>query len=349
MSEADRGPGPALGAEYDLRAPVPSLTAEQLAVRAAILDTDDARDWEVTLCPCGGPGPDTLLSEVDRHGLPARNVVCERCGLVRLSPRWREERYLRFYETEYRSLYNPSALDKPAYARWVADAPATRERAAWVVAAVAMHSKAAKPRIVEIGAGGGWNLAGLPRKWERIGYDVDDAYLAVGREAFGLDMRHGLADVALPALAAADLVLLSHVVEHLPDPSATLRTIAAAMPPDALLLIEVPGIFRIHRTNLDPRSYLQNAHTFTFCAPTLRDACGRAGLVVLEIEETARAACRPRGVIQRGDAHPGLAERIIAYLRRCDYGYRQYRRLGAVPLVGRYLAYGWKCAWFGLL
>jgi SAM-dependent methyltransferase len=343
--------GPALGSAYERGAPVPRLTEGQRAARAAILAADDERDYESVACPCGSTGQDRLLSEVDRHGLPTRNVVCGTCGLVRLSPRWCEDRYLRFYATEYRSLYNPSSLPKLEYARGIAAAPVTRERAAWVTAAWGQRSGTGLARIVEIGAGGGWNLACLPRDWNRIGYDLDDAYLAVGRQAFGLDMRQGLAQDALSQLAAADIVLLSHVVEHLPDPSETLRAIGEAMRPDALALIEVPGIFRVHRTNLDPRSYLQNAHTFTFCAATLSDACGRAGLEVLEVDEAVRAICRP-GVARSVAApfvHPGLAEQIIRYLRRCDFGYRQYRRLAQVPVLGRFLAYGWKWTYFAMV
>jgi SAM-dependent methyltransferase len=348
VSRVAEAAGPALGPAYGCEAPVPRLTEGQRAARAAIVAADDERDYESVACPCGSRGPNRLLSEVDRHGLPTRNVICEACGLVRLSPRWREERYLRFYATEYRSLYNPSVLPKLEYARGVALAPATRERAAWITATWRRRSGAARARIVEIGAGGGWNLSGLPRDWDRIGYDLDDAYLTVGREVFGLDMRHGLARDALPELGTADIVLLSHVVEHLPDPSESLLAIGEAMRPDALVLIEVPGLFRIHRTNLDPRSYLQNAHTFTYCATTLSDACRRAGLEVLEVDETARAICRRGSEPPISDpfVHPGLAERIIRYLRRCDFGYGKYRRLRTVPVVGRLLAFGWKRTWF---
>jgi SAM-dependent methyltransferase len=340
--------GPALGPAYGRAAPVPCLSQAQIVARAAIIAADDEGDYEAVACPCGSPGPDRLLSEVDRHGLPTRYVMCQSCGLVRLSPRWREDRYLRFYAAEYRALYNPSSLPRLEYARGVALSPATRERVAWVAAVWRRRSRKGPARIVEIGAGGGWNLAGLPRDWHRIGYDLDDANLAVGREAFGLDMRPGVTRDALPELANADLVLLSHVVEHLPDPSGTLRAIGAAMRPDALALVEVPGIFRIHRTSLDPRSYLQNAHTFTFCATTLRDACRRAGLEVLEADETVRATCRPGGErsLLEPRAHPGLAERIIRYLRRCDVGYGRYRQLRAVPVLGRWLAYGWRRTWF---
>lgn len=349
MNRSAEPASPALGPAYARAYPPPPLTDRQRAVRTAILSSDDARDYETLGCPCGAPGPDTLVSEIDRYGLPARNVVCQVCGLVRLTPRWRQDRYLRFYQTEYRPLYDSSALSRSEYATWVAGSPAARDRTAWILDVWRRRSGSGPARIVEIGAGGGWNLAGLPREWERVGYDVDDAYLQVGREVFGLQMRHGLIEDALPDLATADIVLLSHVVEHLPDPSGSLRAIGRSIRAAALVLIEVPGIFRIHRTNLDPRSYLQNAHTFTFCAATLRDVCERAGLEVLEADETAQAVCRQGSTQHVPSPHPGLAEGIVRYLRRCDRGFRQYRWLRGVPAIGRFLAYGWKQAWFGTI
>jgi SAM-dependent methyltransferase len=236
------------------------------------------------------------------------------------------------------------------YARRVADNPATRSRAAWVEQEARRREAPASPRLVEIGAGAGWNLAHLPASWSRIGYDVDREYLAIGSAGFGVDMRYGFVDEALIEIAAADIVLLSHVVEHFSNPTGMLQTIARRLRPNALLLIEVPGVFRIHRTNLDVRSYLQNAHTFTYCASTLRDACRRAGLQVLQVDEVARAVCR-MGSPGQGDGGTtgGLPERIIEYLRLCDAGYGRYAWLRELPLIGPAAAFAWKRAYFAPL
>jgi SAM-dependent methyltransferase len=342
---------PALGFDFSLAgAPPAILTPSQLSARDSILHRDRLDEYESVACPCGSGLGDRLLAEVDRHGLPSRNVICLGCGLVRLTPRWRESRYRAFYHSEYRTLYNPSSVSRSAYAEAVAASSATRERAAWIEHAARRYGIEGTPRVLEIGAGAGWNLLRLPSAWRRVGYDVDEDYLEIGRESFGLDMRYGFVDEALAEVAQADVVILSHVLEHFSSPAGVLEQIGRELRPTALLLLEVPGIFRIHRTNLDVRSYLQNAHTFTYCAATLADECRRAGLVPLWVDETARAICRA-GDATTGttDQRPRLADRIIRYLRLCSSGYRRYARLRSLPLIGRYAAALWKRTFYAAL
>lgn len=342
---------PALGFAYSLAgAPSARLSATQSATRDTIVKADRPEHYEVVDCPCGATAGDRLLSEVDRHGLACRNVICLGCGLIRLTPRWRENRYREFYQSEYRRLYNPSAMSKATYAREVAENPATQKRAAWVEREARSHGAPANARLVEIGAGAGWNLAHLPESWDRLGFDVDEEYLAIGAASFGADMRYGLVDEALSEIPAADIVLLSHVVEHFSNPSGILQAIGRRLRPNALLLIEVPGIFRIHSTNLDVRSYLQNAHTFTYCATTLTDECRRAGLQVVAVDEMARVICRSGGSgagVQR--VQTGFAARIIRYLQLCDSGHRHYDRLRRLPGIGRAAAALWKRTYYASL
>ena len=154
----------------------------------------------------------------------------------------------------------------------------------------------------------------LAETWTRIGYDVDNEYLTLGRRLFDIDMKYGFQDESSVDVKSSDLILLSHVIEHFLDPIESLGRIANAMKKEALLLIEVPGIFRIHKTNLDPMVYMQNAHTFTFCRCTLRYVCTLSGLNVLEIDENCRAVCS-RAPIIGSDKKP-ISNRQI---RRDDY------------------------------
>lgn len=342
---------PALGSAYTLQTPrINKLTPLQKQVRDQILREDCAEDYEVVDCVCGASEA-IVLSQVERHGLPYQKVVCQNCGLLRASPRWTARRYTRFYEHEYRELYNAIIDSKEHLARKLTTSPWFRELAAWVVEGYRSFGIARpRPRVVEIGAGGGWNLGLLPADWERIGYDLDREYLEIGERLFGCTMRHGVVTDALADLRSAGIVLLSHVVEHFPNPVDELSKVAAAMPNTALLFIEVPGVFRLHKTNFDVMSYMQNAHVYTFCASTLRDVCHRAGLEVLQMDETVRAVCRraPTGAptLPRPEPNRDLAMRIVAYLRRCEAGFQVMRAIRRVPGVGRFLAAVWRRLYF---
>ena len=314
-------------------------------MRDAILNSDNVADYEEVPCPCGAIGQDVLLAEVERHGLPCRNMLCGRCGLVRVSPRWTSERYQRFYELEYRDLYDTrQSVPKAEFARAAASAIKARDMGTWCRGTFERLGRRTDQRItsLEIGAGAGWNSANLPRSWRRIGFDVDRVYLDIGRNLFGVEMEFGLLDEAMTRVPEADLVLLSHVVEHFLDPRATLRRIALAMKPGALMMIEVPGLLNIHRKHLHFMTYLQNAHTFFFCAETLKAACENSALKVMESDQIARAVCIPNPDQVGSEPPPELAGRILRYLRDCERGWRVMSRLKTLPAIGRYSAAVWR-------
>lgn len=327
-----------LGQRYLPQAATMGLSPGQASVRDRLLSTDPADDWEHTACLCGDQGG-RVMTDVDRHGLPYRKLLCSSCGLLRVSPRWTARRYARFYEEDYRDLYSPlnTGADPSLTLQRLAAGPGATLVSEFVKAAWKGYGKATvdHPTIVEIGAGGGWNLSRLPPQWTRIGFDSDDRFLRLGREAFGVDMRRGFFDEALPEVARADCVLLSHVLEHVADPVATLARLREVASQDALILIEVPGIFRLHKTGLDPMRYWQNAHTFTFCARTITDTCRRAGLEPLAADEWIRLVLRPSQLATRSPASdPAVARSIESYLRYCEGAHGLAARVARWPLIG---------------
>jgi SAM-dependent methyltransferase len=327
-----------LGSRYRADSPPPPLSAAQTRVRQEVLADDRQDDWESVQCLCGAGGG-RILSDVDRYGLPYRKVLCPQCGLLRVTPRWTIGRYARFYEQSYRDLYSPLAGPaSTATLTSLAQGPSARLIAEFVENAWREFGDArvARPTIVEIGAGGGWNLARLSERWIRVGYDTDDRFLELGRSAFGVDLRKGFFAEALPAAAQSDCILLSHVLEHVSDPLAILRALRDTVRPDALVLIEVPGIFRLHKTALDPMRYWQNAHTFTFCAQTLLATCRRAGYEPLKVDEWSHLVLRGSSVAAPGPVRTDseLAVSIERYLRYCEFSHRLATTCEAVPLIG---------------
>ena len=276
-----------LGEEYELAHPrTKPMNPAQIAVRNEIVKNDKPEHYESVPCICGNDTEYNVVSEVERHGLPYRKVICVECGLLRVTPRWTKERYDSFYESQYRNLYNPVTSSKQEHAEKLSQHPYMKEIGNWIVDSYKRFGQQHRsPRVVEIGAGGGWILKNLPSEWVRMGYDVDKEYLEIGKRLFNVEMKYGFLDEVYDEVKNSDIVVLSHVVEHFLDPVDALRKLNENMPLKSLLMIEVPGVFRIHYTNLDPMTYMQNAHTYTFCASTLKYVCLMAGFEVLAINE----------------------------------------------------------------
>ncbi|MEM9544002.1 MAG: class I SAM-dependent methyltransferase [Cyanobacteria bacterium P01_E01_bin.42] len=332
------------------------LTESQRKTRDSIYHDDSPENYEETNCLCNEIGQDILISEVDRHGLPYHKVICTNCGLLRVSPRWKAQHYKTFYENHYRELYNPITGSKEETIARMATQESRKKIAAWVVESVARFGvRSSSIKIVEIGAGGGWNLANLSSQWERVGYDVDEEFLAIGRKLFNISLKLGWLEEALVDVSDADIILFSHVVEHFLKPHQALSKITRVAKPSALVLIEVPGIFRIHRTNLDPMSYMQNAHVYTFCSVTLKDVCEGSGLKVLSIDETVRSVCKKANVSEEKKqvpsliSHPQLYQHILRYLKMCEWGTRISLKLAQILGQNSLILRLWKKSYFPLL
>lgn len=96
--------------------------------------------------------------------------------------------------------------------------------------------------IVDIGCGGGALLAELTcRGYQAIGVERDPHSLALRDKR--LTVLEGSAEILPLALrpGSCDGVVFSHVIEHLSDPVATLRSAAVLLKPTGLLFCEVPN------------------------------------------------------------------------------------------------------------
>ncbi len=97
-------------------------------------------------------------------------------------------------------------------------------------------------RLLEIGAAAGFFLeeAGA-LGYEGLGIEPNPAMAAFARDTLGVDVRTGkLGAVALEA-ASFDAACAFHVIEHLDEPLAAMRSIHAALRPGGHVFVEVPN------------------------------------------------------------------------------------------------------------
>lgn len=247
-----------------------ALTPSQRQVRDAFNTAlaNGSIATENVACLCGSHSLD-VVAEEDRYGIRLPTSICRECGLIQSNPRLTATAYEEFYSGgTYRILYDGSTYVENYDAAFVSSRGA-RIRAA--VEAALGRPIDTSDRVLEIGAGGGWNLVAFRDAGAKvIGYDYSPDLVALGR-AHGIPMEQGSTSEIVSARGSYNIIVLSHVLEHFLDPVAELRRIREVVEPGGRLYVGVPA------TDYPFQGLLQNAHTYYFTDATLRHYLGRAG------------------------------------------------------------------------
>jgi SAM-dependent methyltransferase len=136
-------------------------------------------------------------------------------------------------------------------------------------------------RLLDYGCGNGGFLAfmrGLG--WAVAGYEPDADAAAAARDRYLLEIR-GPDGPAFPD-GSFGAITMSHVIEHVPDPIATLRDCARLLEADGQLTIVTPNAASLgHRlTGASWRGLEVPRHLHLFSPATLAECVRRAGLAV---------------------------------------------------------------------
>jgi 2-polyprenyl-3-methyl-5-hydroxy-6-metoxy-1,4-benzoquinol methylase len=126
--------------------------------------------------------------------------------------------------------------------------------------------------IVEVGSGLGYLLNSFQEDgWKVHGVDPWEEGCRYAHEKFGIEAQAATLDeVGFPS-NSIDVVIMLHVIEHLPDPSATLKEICRILKPGGMLVLETPRydslMFRLLGSR--ERSVRCSGHIFFFTTQTL--------------------------------------------------------------------------------
>ncbi len=265
---------------------------------------------------CGGGGTLLFPQLRDRlFGAPGEWALrrCSRCGLIWLDPRPGVAALSALHAGYYthapdagagasrlRVQVRAAVLDRTLgydlahaagapgrQARLLARLPPIREL---VQGEVAYLPAAPGALVLDVGCGDGRFLA-LMRDlgWRVRGVEPDPAAAVVARSHVGdVVAVASLEDAGLEDVSA-DAITLNHVVEHLPDPVATLRECRRILRPGGLLVVRTPNARSLGRRwfgeawlHWDPPR-----HLFVFTPGTLRECLARAGLAVRTLRTVA--------------------------------------------------------------
>lgn len=225
-------------------------------------------------CLKGSPSEDILISTVDRYGFPIRTIYNMESELIRTDPYYTSDVLSKFYRDYYRGIYtwgyNEAEFFHEQHTRGV------------YFYKFILNVLGNMPRtVLDYGCGmGGTLLPFFLSQADCMGLDYGDDYVQIGKRS-GLDLRTIDSDRVLNDLTDRkkfDLVILSHVIEHIKNPTQFLHDIKNVLSPKSILLIQVPLIESIPVDyGSDLLRYFQNAHVWSFCKKTLTDLMGNSG------------------------------------------------------------------------
>ncbi|KAF0225594.1 MAG: type 12 [Rhodospirillaceae bacterium] len=279
---------------------------------------------------CGSQDGD-LISTYDRYRVWQPMILCKGCGLVRCTPRMADDILTWFYGSDfYRKLTGGNNILPHDRQKFMVLANRMARRHATITSLVPKVRS-----VAEIGCGAGWNLWPFHLQGCKVvGCDYGPALTSFGRDEMGMDLRTGSTEML--DSERFDVIILSHVLEHMPDPAAEISRLLPHLADDGIFYVEVPDARGICH------GALHSAHLYYFTPTHMRALLAKCGLEA--IAEHTHDGNVHFSLVARRSSTPVTIDLSMEYqrqrhaIRRIDQRMRlksALERLGILDLVKR--------------
>jgi len=258
-------------------------------------------------CPLCGSAKTSEVSGRDRRGEPLVTRLCEDCGLVFNDPVPSDEELFAFYSRDYRRDYKGAKL--PRVRQVVRNFARVEGYLADNWPLIKDHK-----RVLDAGSGSG-EFVFLADKLGLtvLGVEPNQDYSAYCRDVLGVKVETESLFAREFAPGSFDFIRLNHVLEHINDPVAALKTLASWLADDGLLYVEVPNI-ESYAAEKSRGNIFHYGHIYNFNPWTLRVVAARAGLVeakeAADRQDGSTGVFFRKGVAETTAANPDNARRV---------------------------------------
>jgi len=271
-------------------------------------------------CFCGATESYPIVSR-DRYGIPHQMVLCKECSLIYANPRMTKASYERFYNEEYRAIYDgwEQITDKE-------EAFACGLGAGYSIYDFISHFDIHPSVVFEIGCNmGSWLTAFKEEGAQVIGVDWGRENISFGHDK-GIDVFPGGVDYLIATGQKADLIILNHVLEHFLDFEEELTKIRSLLNPGGYLYIGVPGLYSTELPLL-----FQNAHTYQFYSDSLSYLMNCSGFEEYYMDEHIASLWVLRETPMSKQFKPDKKVRDIY-----DYFFTDQKRIPSIRTVNKF-------------
>lgn len=293
-------------------------------------------------CPLCFTSDALLIAEIDRLGIPCETVICKGCGLVFNDSFFPEESQEVVYKKFYGKINFNGLSPEESFSKRTKPDAYSWKRFAYISLQLGSNLRDINT-VFEIGCRDGCNLLPFYLAGKKvIGCDFDEDYLDVGRKR-ELNLIYGGADSLIASGKKADLIILSHVVEHFVDLDKEITKIKNLLNDNGYVYVEVPGLFNWNRRRCDAiaedgyrstndfLSYIQSVHNYHLDLDKVSRFFERAGFRMITGDEWVRLIFRDGSSAESGKKISGSAEKVLTYLKSVDRDYRslysQFKRI----------------------
>lgn len=230
-------------------------------------------------CNLCGENETELVSQTGQFNLPVNVVICKKCGLTYLNPRWTKEKYLDFYKNDYDRFYRPAISIQNEKA--ANEINPIHER-------LNQSNLLSNPKtILDIGSGSGANLSHFKKIFPTAQLHAIEPSVASANILTSKGIEVLSSDVDSNWTQGRenyfDFVIMRHVLEHFSDPGAVLKKVSKVLSDEALLYIAVPN--NLHPTTPLKTNWFRVVHTYYFNKYTLNNLLIKSGLKAVELVE----------------------------------------------------------------
>ena len=223
--------------------------------------------WENNNCRCS-VNKDLLICTKDCNGFNVRFVLCLNCGLIRENPRISKDTIEIFYEKHYRDLKNLSfskikQINNQEYLEQTYNKEI--ERGKMIFNYIKKYTLLKTGLIFDFGTGTGGILKSFKDAgFEIYGVDINEDFLNYGVKK-GLNLKKGSIDELKNYPKKANLIIASHILEHLHDLENYLKELRECLEEDGYLIVLLPGLMNIqyHEENLLSLFVIEHLYYFT--------------------------------------------------------------------------------------